>query len=190
MVCEYKIVVLGPYASGKTSILQRMTENTFDEYVQPTIGACYRQIRVQNKPDVRISVWDTAGNTRFHAILNMYTRNATIALLCWPYDERFSRDQINDFIGLCEENTQIIIVVTKTDKNDSLITHSEQIEQWSSRHERTMPIVYTSAKTGKGLDKLLATVHKIIDTSRPIHKETSIIQVEKRPSSSKCFNFF
>lgn len=185
MPSEYKVVVLGPSASGKTCIVTRLVHNTYNEYSQPTIGACFNQLRMGD--DTRVSLWDTAGNTRFESIIPMYTRNATVALLCWSYDCPFDETMAGRFVDLCDESTQVMIVVTKIDLSDELLPHSDMIERWSMHHRRDIPVVYTSSKTGKGIEKLLANMHRVIEKAEPNHREESILHIKPHSPARCCF---
>ena len=48
--------------SGKTSLIQRYTENTFTEDTLTTLGIDYRvkKVQIQNTT-IKLQIWDTAG---------------------------------------------------------------------------------------------------------------------------------
>lgn len=58
----FKILVLGESRVGKSSVLNRFTENVFVETLPPTLGIDYKikKIHVDNT-DVKLQIWDTAG---------------------------------------------------------------------------------------------------------------------------------
>ena len=64
-VQKFKVVLLGEGRVGKTSILIRFCQNTFNDRQQPTLQASYldRKVTVDGQ-SVQLSVWDTAGQVR------------------------------------------------------------------------------------------------------------------------------
>lgn len=64
IVCdvEFKIIVIGNPDVGKSSIIQRLVDDKFNQKKSPTYGMDKRDIIV-NKGDnrVKFAIWDTAG---------------------------------------------------------------------------------------------------------------------------------
>ncbi|KAL4945799.1 hypothetical protein BDV06DRAFT_184166 [Aspergillus oleicola] len=89
---EAKIVVLGAQGVGKTSLVHRYTQNTFNPRKQSTVGASFVTKRVLDSTSdtlVRLQIWDTAGQERFRSISRLYYRGANACLLCYDItDER------------------------------------------------------------------------------------------------------
>lgn len=74
-----KVVVLGPFGVGKSTLLQRIRGIPDTEPGPgPTIGAAFVE---WNHPLGKVHIWDTAGQERYSSLLPMYTRNACIAIL-------------------------------------------------------------------------------------------------------------
>lgn len=59
---KYKIVFLGDQGVGKTSLILRFTQNSFDVKYMATIGIDFltKTVYVDDKM-VRLQLWDTAG---------------------------------------------------------------------------------------------------------------------------------
>lgn len=90
-----KIVFAGPSGVGKTSLLNRVTENTFTKEHLATIGVDFK-IKTYNMygRTVKAQFWDTAGQERFRAISAAYYRgnNYTISgadavVLCYNLND-------------------------------------------------------------------------------------------------------
>ena len=64
-----KLIVIGDSSVGKTSILQRFSDNLFPESHMPTIGIDFKvkALQIADK-HVKLQVWDTAGQERFRTI--------------------------------------------------------------------------------------------------------------------------
>ena len=59
---EYKFVLVGDSAVGKSSLINRFVDRTFNESLMSTIGVDFKfkKIRIDNN-DVKLQIWDTAG---------------------------------------------------------------------------------------------------------------------------------
>ena len=67
----FKVVVIGDIECGKTSIMNRFIEGTFDEE-SATISVDYKEKIIEvNEKSIKLQVWDTAGLERFKAINNV-----------------------------------------------------------------------------------------------------------------------
>lgn len=68
---DSKIVVMGNSGVGKTSLLQRYTQNKFDsKNTTSTSGAFFVTKKVHvNGLKVRLQLWDTAGQERFRSMV-------------------------------------------------------------------------------------------------------------------------
>uniref|UniRef100_A0A8C0TYU1 Ras-related protein Rab-23 n=1 Tax=Cyanistes caeruleus TaxID=156563 RepID=A0A8C0TYU1_CYACU len=75
MEVAIKVVVVGNGAVGKSSMIQRYCKGIFTKDYKKTIGVDFleRQIQV-NGEDVRLMLWDTAGQEEFDAITKAYYR--------------------------------------------------------------------------------------------------------------------
>ncbi len=64
---RFGIVILGDSSVGKSSLLHRFTEGTFDESRQSPLGIDFMVHNVTFDPDVviKLLLWDTAGQERF-----------------------------------------------------------------------------------------------------------------------------
>ncbi|KAK9804093.1 hypothetical protein WJX73_006456 [Symbiochloris irregularis] len=73
----FKVLLVGDSGVGKTSLLQRFSEGSFDEASPPTIGVDFRlkYVDLQGKR-IKLTVWDTAGQERFRTLTSSYYRGA------------------------------------------------------------------------------------------------------------------
>ena len=78
-----KIIIMGNYGVGKTSLLERYFTGNFMHKMKTTIGADFRIkiIDVEGKR-VKLQIWDTAGQERFRTITRSYYKGAAIGIIC------------------------------------------------------------------------------------------------------------
>jgi len=81
---NFKLVLLGDTAVGKSSSVERFVKNEFFEFQQPTIGAAFLTQSVQlDDFIVKFEIWDTAGQERYRSLAPMYYRGAAAALVVY-----------------------------------------------------------------------------------------------------------
>ncbi|TSO05453.1 Ras-related protein Rab-5C [Bagarius yarrelli] len=94
-ICQFKLVLLGESAVGKSSLVLRFVKGQFHEFQESTIGAAFlTQTVCLDDTTVKFEIWDTAGQERYHSLAPMYYRGAPFHVL------RISRMKVQFFI--CE----------------------------------------------------------------------------------------
>ena len=68
--CQFKMVLLGESAVGKSSLVLRFVRGQFHEYQESTIGAAFlTQTVCVDDITVKLELWDTAGQERFVSLV-------------------------------------------------------------------------------------------------------------------------
>jgi small GTP-binding protein len=69
---QFKLVLLGETAVGKSSLALRFARDQFLEYQESTIGAAFlTQSVVIDDETIKFEIWDTAGQERYHSLAPM-----------------------------------------------------------------------------------------------------------------------
>jgi len=73
-----KVIVVGDIGTGKTSLIQRYTNGTFDRGYKATIGVdfCLKEIAWNKSTTISVQLWDIAGQERFANLTRMYYKEA------------------------------------------------------------------------------------------------------------------
>ncbi|XP_060021900.1 ras-related protein Rab-5B isoform X2 [Lagenorhynchus albirostris] len=93
-ICQFKLVLLGESAVGKSSLVLRFVKGQFHEYQESTIGAAFlTQSVCLDDTTVKFEIWDTAGQERYHSLAPMYYRGAQAAIVVYDItnQETFAR---------------------------------------------------------------------------------------------------
>lgn len=115
-----KYLVVGDSGVGKTSLLVRYCEDTFQADYLSTIGVDFKIKRVEiNGCQVTLNIWDTAGQERFRNITKSFYKGAHGIILTYSITEPTSLAHIETWIDQIREvgnaDTDMILVATKTD---------------------------------------------------------------------------
>lgn len=160
-----KIVLLGDGRVGKTSILNRYINNIFNDKQEMTINCSYYQKEIEfNGIKYTFCLWDTAGQEKFNALTSIYYRDAKGAILVYDVTLKESFKKVEKWyeeLKVFNKETVMILAGNKIDKGKMDI-EDEVIGKFCK--ERGMENVFTSAKTGEGLDEVFYNVAKgIVD---------------------------
>jgi Ras-related protein Rab-18 len=73
----FKLLLVGDAGVGKSSMLLRFTDDTFDEALQSTIGVDFKvKMMAAREKRIKMTIWDTAGQERFRTLTSSYYRGA------------------------------------------------------------------------------------------------------------------
>uniref|UniRef100_UPI00398F2300 ras-related protein Rab-23 n=1 Tax=Pristiophorus japonicus TaxID=55135 RepID=UPI00398F2300 len=127
-----KVVVVGNGAVGKSSMIQRYCKGIFTKDYKKTIGVDFleRQIQV-NDEDVRLMLWDTAGQEEFDAITKAYYRGAQACVLVFSTTDRESFEAIPSWKEKVEAEVgdiPTVLVQNKIDLLDETVLKNEEAE--------------------------------------------------------------
>ena len=79
-----KIVIIGECSVGKSSLLLRFTDDSFDQEMEATIGVDFKVKMLDKQGNrVKLAIWDTAGQERFKSVTRSYFRGSIGVLICY-----------------------------------------------------------------------------------------------------------
>ncbi|XP_074046541.1 ras-related protein Rab-17 [Macrotis lagotis] len=145
----FKVVLLGSSSVGKSSLALRFIKNEFKE-ILPTLGcAFFTQIMEMDGSALKLEIWDTAGQEKYHSVCHLYFRGANAALLVYDIADKnsFQRAQIwwkeleNEFQP---EEIVVILVGNKTDLEDTREVTLEEGKEFAESNK--LLFIETSAK--------------------------------------------
>jgi small GTP-binding protein len=104
---KLKIILVGESGIGKTSIINRYHNNSFNENSLSTVSMNFISKKIEiNKKKVIVDVWDTAGQEQYRSINKLFVKDADIVILVYDITTRKSFDDldywhnfINDELG-------------------------------------------------------------------------------------------
>ena len=154
---KLKLIVVGNQGTGKSCILNRFVNETFEENYQATIGLDFQSKNVTiHDQDVRLILYDTAGQEKFRSLIPMYIREAQIILLIYDITDKESFDSMPKWIQevLQVKNSEAVFVLigNKIDLEDKRQISFEEGKKFAEENNYIFQEV--SAKTGDNFEKL------------------------------------
>ena len=117
-VTRHKIIFVGDAATGKTSIINRIIDNPFNDTYEVSIGIDFmsKNIRFRGQ-NIKIQIWDSAGQEKYKGLIPSYVRNSSIVFIVYDISNRSSFDNIPNWISFVKniEKTTMILCGNKTD---------------------------------------------------------------------------
>ena len=96
-----KVVLIGESGVGKTSIISRFINDTFDEGSMTTTGASYatKDIVFENYQNqvIKFEIWDTAGQEKYRALTSIFYKDAAIAILVYDITNEDSFKELQNY---------------------------------------------------------------------------------------------
>ena len=164
---EYKIILLGEFNVGKSSIIAQFVDNNYQKIEkQKNCKNKCKSIAVDSETVAKLELYDSSGEEKFNKTLpNQFYKDAYGAIIVYDITNKESFNKIkfwiNEIISKCPSDTIILIIGNKTDIKERVVSYDEgnllaqkyQIEYFE-----------TSAKTGNNItlifEKLLFEIIK------------------------------
>ena len=162
---SFKIIMIGPANSGKTSIVRRYVDKKFNDDYKVTVGFDYMNKEITiGKKKVNIQLWDTAGTEMFQSLSSSYYRNSCGALVVFDVLDRKSFESLNTWINYYREHRDhnyeelIYLIGNKIDSKDRVISKKEAMD---FMEENNLKEYYeSSAKKGDNIDNIFNNIAK------------------------------
>jgi Ras-related protein Rab-6A len=157
---KLKLIVVGNQSTGKSCILNRFVNETFDENYQATIGLDFQSKNVTiHDQDVRLILYDTAGQEKFRSLIPMYIREAQIILLIYDISNRDSFDSLPKWLRevMDVKNSEAVfaLIGNKIDLENERKVTFEEGQKFADQNNFIFQEV--SAKDGTNFQKLFET---------------------------------
>jgi small GTP-binding protein len=95
-----KVVLLGESGVGKTCIISRFINDTFDDGSVTTTGASYvskNMLFNDYNQVLNFEIWDTAGQEKYRSLTSIFYKDASIAILVYDITNGDSFEEIQKY---------------------------------------------------------------------------------------------
>jgi len=176
---QFKLVLLGDSAVGKSSLVLRFVKKQFFEFQESTIGAAFLTQTVQ-LPDcvVKFEIWDTAGQERYHSLAPMYYRGAAAAIVVYDITNRQSFVRAKSWVKeLQRQGSPNIVIALAGNKLDLADQRQVDIEEAKTyADDNNIALMETSAKSNHNVTEIFKLIaQKLPKATAPAPKQQGVV---------------
>ena len=187
-VISIKITLLGNYGVGKSSIIFRYKNGSFEEDYYSTNGISYSD-KIINRDDInyQLDIWDTAGQEKYNSLGRNFYREAYVVILVYDITKKDSLEGLKniwypDLLKYGEKYKILTVVGNKSDRYREENTVSEE-EARKFAYDIKANFMIVSAKTGDNIQNLFENLVDLY--SQPNFQEQIVEEENKRKGSYK-----
>ena len=158
---NFKVVLAGDGAVGKTSIRERYMGKGFQSSYLKTIGADFATKKLQKNDDsITFQIWDLAGQDSYSAVRKSFYKGATAAIMVFDCQDPATMTNLKNWIdeAVSGSNNGILtyfVIANKVDLEETRRVSREMALEFCNRLEIETGIRFfyceTSALTGQNI---------------------------------------
>lgn len=152
----FKYIIIGDTGVGKSCLLLQFTDKRFQPVHDLTIGVEFgaRMINIDSR-QIKLQIWDTAGQESFRSITRSYYRGAAGALLVYDITRRETFNHLTRWLEEARQNgspTMVIMLIgNKSDLDGRRQVSKDEGEAFAKEHG--LIFLETSAKTAANVEE-------------------------------------
>eukprot|EP01083_Nonionella_stella_P090046 251552_1 len=132
VICRtMQILLIGDSGVGKTSLIRRYIHNTFRDNC-PSLGVDYmeKQEYLSDDSMMKLKIWDSAGQEKYHSLSSGYYRNGDCIILCYDMSDAQSFSNCDKWREQIKEHAKDdVIVILVGCKSDTIHHNREEYEK-------------------------------------------------------------
>ena len=185
----FKVLLLGDTDVGKSSLILRYTEETFNSKLVNSIGVDFKMKKKEiDGKIIKVQIWDTAGHERFRSITYSYYRGVNAIIIVFDITDKKSFLSITEWLKQIEkhakENVFKFLVGNKSDLAEERKVTFEEAKEYADKHD--LPYIETSAKEGININELFeSSIKSFLSNNKYIGGDKNIKLNNQSTTSEK-----
>ena len=156
LVNRQKIIFIGDVSVGKTSIINVLMGQKFNNEYEASIGVDFfsKTIKYKGKT-IKLQIWDSAGQEKFRSLIPNYIRGSSLVFIVYDISSRKSFESLQNWIDFVNniENSNIVILGNKIDLDNKREVTTEEGQKFCE--EKNYEFFEVSAKEDNNLNNML-----------------------------------
>lgn len=188
---QYKIILLGDGAVGKTSLAMRFCEDQFAKHYKQTIGIDFFVKRVVLPGDVHVcmQIWDIGGQSIGGKMVSNYIHGSHAVVLCYDITNYQSFQHLEDWLFLVKrtfDKDPMPYVALMGNKQDLSHIRAVKVEKHNQlADENDLYSYFVSAKSG---EQVQPSFHRIAADLAGITLTKPELEVAQAPTRAEIIN--
>ena len=184
-----RYIIIGDTGVGKSCLLLQFTDKRFQPVHDLTIGVEFgaRMVTIDNR-QIKLQIWDTAGQESFRSITRSYYRGAAGALLVYDITRRETFNHLTRWLEEARQNANgsmvIMLVGNKGDLDHRRQVSKEEGEKFAQ--ENGLIFLETSAKTAANVEEAFINTATKIYVTHHTHSQHTTQTAGGPPPISVC----
>ncbi|MFX1417888.1 MAG: Rab family GTPase [Promethearchaeota archaeon] len=165
---SFKIIMIGPGAVGKSSLIRRFVENEFSFNYKFTIGVEINSKMVEYRKGVfaKLTIWDIGGQDRFKILRRNFYDGTHGALVVFDLSRAQTLPKMKQWVAdmnhILEKEIPMVVLGNKVDLLSKIGNVTDQVEARSFAEKIGSIYIETSAKSGNNVERAFAELVQII----------------------------
>ncbi|XP_044740156.1 ras-related protein Rab-35 [Chrysoperla carnea] len=192
----FKLLIIGDSGVGKSSLLLRFSDNTFNGSYITTIGVDFKIRTVElNGERVKLQIWDTAGQERFRTITSTYYRGTHGVIVVYDVTNGESFANVKRWLHEIEQNCDVVNKVLVGNKNDAperKVVLTEDAKRFAD--QMGIELFETSAKDNLNVEEMfLSVTRQVLKSKQELRERQNInapdtfkINSRSKPGKKRC----
>lgn len=194
----FKLLIIGDSGVGKSCFLLQFIDGDFKEDHNVTIGVEYgaKTVTAGGK-QIKLQIWDTAGQESFRAITRSFYRNANGVILMYDLTRLESFENLEDWLREIRLNSDPDVVVylvgNMHDLADEEREVSTEVAQKFANEKKLDGFIEASAKTAENVSDVFIKVAEVLNKKKEEKKTVQptkenapvVLNNQKKPENGK-----
>ncbi len=183
-----KVVLLGESGVGKTCIISRFINNTYEEGLMSSNGASYASKSVTfpeyGNKTIKLEIWDTAGQEKYRSLNQIFYKDASICILVYDVSNNDSFKAIQEYWFQQVKDSAPKNIVLGLAGNKCDLDQEKVSEEEARNLAKEMNAIFelTSASKNIGIDHFFHNLGcKYIDPNFKTNEDTDTNEVKQKP---------
>ncbi|CAD8048978.1 unnamed protein product [Paramecium sonneborni] len=157
-----QVVLTGDTKVGKTNILYKFTKNSLPKQSIPTIGVefCTKFITSSDNQQVKLQIWDTAGQDRYKSIIISHFRRSSGAIIVYDITQEKTFQSVINWLKDIRDQTDKDVVIMLVGNKKDIVDQKEDERKisygYASDFAQQNGLLFEeiSAYTGENIEKI------------------------------------
>lgn len=161
-ISQLKLTLVGNEKVGKSKLIKRIIQDSYEETYIQTIGASYDGYDfVIDGQNVKVAIWDCAGSERYKGLSVMYLRGADGVIVVYDVTKEETFNALSSWNNIIknaesDKEIQIFLIGNKIDDVSNRKISYQKAHEFSLQHG--WDYFEVSAKTGNGVNEAFQSI--------------------------------